>query len=181
MAGSLWRQTESALKIIAPICAERDEDGVDVWFLNDKRVWKNQRTPGNIIEIFQEAKPCGRTYTGSRLWAILKPYLALLQNHPNEVKPVNIIVITDGQAQDDVCGVIQQVAKKLDKLDAEPWQVGIQFFQIGNDAGAREMLKQLDDDLADMGNVRDIVDTVPFTSENGGQLTGAGIMKVSVA
>lgn len=59
--------------------------------------------------------------------------------------------------------------------------MGIQFFQIGNDAGAREMLKQLDDDLADMGNVRDIVDTVPFTSENGGQLTGAGIMKVSVA
>ncbi|KAJ4291984.1 hypothetical protein N0V90_009882 [Kalmusia sp. IMI 367209] len=179
MAGGNWSQVERALTVIAPICAERDEDGVDVWFLNDKKVWRNQRTSSDIIEIFQEAKPSGRTMTGSRLWAILSPYLAKYEKHASTTKPVNIIVVTDGQAQDDVSGVIQAVAEKLDKWDAPPWQVGVQFFQIGNDPGARTMLKQLDDELAEMGNVRDIVDTVPFTSENGGQLSGAGIMKVS--
>ncbi|KAL5398830.1 hypothetical protein PMIN03_012744 [Paraphaeosphaeria minitans] len=31
MAGSRWSQVEQALTVIAPICAERDEDGIDVY------------------------------------------------------------------------------------------------------------------------------------------------------
>ncbi|KAL1598914.1 hypothetical protein SLS60_008059 [Paraconiothyrium brasiliense] len=179
MAGSRWHQVEQALSVIAPICAERDEDGIDVYFLNNKKIWKHQRTAGHIIEIFQDAKPGGQTFTGKRLYEILTPILARYKRNPSETKPVNIIVITDGQAHDDVAGTIQDVAKKLDKWDAPPWQVGIQFFQIGNDPEARAMLKQLDDELAGNDDLRDIVDTVPFTSETGSQLSGAGIMKVS--
>ncbi|KAJ4360499.1 uncharacterized protein N0V89_001064 [Didymosphaeria variabile] len=166
MAGGRWRQVEQALSVIAPICAERDEDGIDVYFLNNKK-------------IFQDAKPGGQTFTGKRLYEILTPILARYKRNPTGTKPVNVIVITDGQAHDDVAGTIQDVAKKLDKWEAPPWQVGIQFFQIGNDPEARSMLKQLDDELAGNDDLRDIVDTVPFTSETGGQLSGAGIMKVS--
>ncbi|KAK7188464.1 von willebrand factor [Paraphaeosphaeria sporulosa] len=178
MAGSRWGQVEQALSVIAPICAERDEDGIDVYFLNNKKIWKHQRTAGHIIEIFQDAKPGGQTFTGKRLYEMLTPYLARYKKYPANTKPVNIIVVTDGQAHDDVAGTIQDVAKKLDRWEAPPWQVGIQFFQIGNDPEARNMLKQLDDELAGSDDLRDIVDTVPFTSEAGAQLSATGIMKV---
>ncbi|KAF2437944.1 hypothetical protein P171DRAFT_372888 [Karstenula rhodostoma CBS 690.94] len=178
MAGGRWGQVEQALSVIAPICAERDEDGIDVYFLNNKKIWKHQRTAGHIIEIFQDAKPGGQTFTGKRLYEMLAPYLARYKKDPANTKPVNIIVITDGQAHDDVAGTIQDVAKKLDRWEAPPWQVGIQFFQIGNDPEARNMLKQLDDELAGSDDLRDIVDTVPFTSEGGAQLSATGIMKV---
>jgi hypothetical protein len=48
-----------------------------------------------------------------------------------QVKSLNIIVITDGVPSDDVESVIVRAAKRLDQCNAEPWQVGIQFFQVG--------------------------------------------------
>lgn len=179
MAGSRWDQVQEALTVIAPICAERDEDGIDVWFLNDKKVWPNRRNAGDVIEIFQEAKPSGQTFTGKRLYEMLTPYLARYKRDPSGTKPVNIIVITDGEAHDDVAGVIMDVAKKLDKWEAPPWQVGIQFFQIGKDEQARKMLKDLDDELGGDQGLRDIVDTVPFKNDKDADLSLAGIMKVS--
>ncbi|KAK3357841.1 hypothetical protein B0T25DRAFT_567099 [Lasiosphaeria hispida] len=44
------------------------------------------------------------------------------------VKSVNMIVITDGVPTDDPESVIVSIAKRVDKADAPPYQVGIQFF-----------------------------------------------------
>jgi hypothetical protein len=38
-------------------------------------------------------------------------------------------------------------AKKLDELDAAPHQIGVQFFQVCNEEGAAEALRDLDDGL----------------------------------
>lgn len=92
------------------------------------------------------------------------------------MKPLNIIVITDGMPTDDPESVIIAAARKLDQLEAPAWQVGIQFFQVGNEIGATEALKELDDGLAEMGNVRDMVDTVPFAA--GQRLSADRILKV---
>jgi hypothetical protein len=103
------------------------------------------------------------------------------EKDPEGTKPMNVIVITDGAATDDVESTVIQCAKKLDKLEAPAWQVGIQFFQVGKDEKAREHLKQLDDGLGELaGNddLRDIVDTVPFTGDNDSRLSAIGIMKV---
>ena len=115
-----------------------------------------------------------------RLHQILKPYLASLVAAKNveDVKPLNIIVITDGEAGDDVETPIKQCASKLDKMDAPGWQVGIQFFQVGRDQEAEKALMELDDGLAEDGALRDIVDTVPWTRTNGSTLEGDGILKV---
>lgn len=52
-------------------------------------------------------------------------------------------------------------AKRLDKADAPPYQVGIRFFQVGNEHGAVEALQELDDGLAGKASgLRDVVDTV---------------------
>ncbi|EEH34292.2 hypothetical protein PAAG_05341 [Paracoccidioides lutzii Pb01] len=63
----------------------------------------------------------------------------------NTVKPLNIIVITNGRPTDDVETVISNAANRLDKCNAKPWQVGIQFVQVGNDSKATKWLKKLDD------------------------------------
>jgi uncharacterized protein YegL len=183
MAGRSWRETGKALETITPICTQRDADGVDIYFLNhpDSSLYKNVRSAGTIVEIFQTVRPTGHTPTGQRLNKILRNYLKEYQSKPEATKPINIIVITDGAPSDDVESPIIAAAKKLDKFDAPPWQVGIQFFQVGKEPGAREALKQLDDSLAEIAgddDLRDIVDTVPFTGDGGAELSAAGIMKV---
>ncbi|KAL6705653.1 hypothetical protein ACN47E_006600 [Coniothyrium glycines] len=183
MAGRSWRETSAALATITPICTERDADGIDIYFLNhpDSSLYKNVTTASTVVEIFQTVRPSGATPTGQRLNKILKPYLQRYERSPDATKPINIIVITDGEASDDVESPIIQAAKKLDKLDAPAWQVGIQFFQVGREPGAREHLKQLDDGLKELAgddDLRDIVDTVPFIGVGDAELTAAGILKV---
>ncbi|KAF3040163.1 hypothetical protein E8E11_001387 [Didymella keratinophila] len=183
MAGRSWRETGKALETITPICTERDADGIDIYFLNhpDSSIYTNVTAANTVIDIFQTVRPGGATPTGQRLQKILKPYLQRYENDPETTKPINVIIITDGEPSDDVEAPIIACAKKLNKLDAPAWQVGIQFFQVGNETGAREALKQLDDGLREASGddeLRDIVDTVPFTGDDNTELTGVGIMKV---
>jgi hypothetical protein len=183
MAGRSWRETGKALETITPICTQRDADGIDVYFLNhpDSSLYKNITMASTVVEIFQTVRPSGATPTGQRLQKILKPYLQRYEKNPDATKPINIIVITDGEPTDDVEAPIIAAAKKLDKLEAPAWQVGIQFFQVGKEEGARAALKQLDDGLRELAgddDLRDIVDTVPFTGNDNAQLSAQGIMKV---
>ena len=124
---------------------------------------------------------------------MLKPYLArcvdahtrgLVGGVEAHVKPLNVIVITDGVPTDDVESTILNVCKKLEAVDAVPWQIGIQFFQVGEEMGAREHLKELDDELEGRcAGGRDIVDTVPYDSVKGrsvltGEEAGKEVLKV---
>ncbi|KAF7186429.1 hypothetical protein HII31_12225 [Pseudocercospora fuligena] len=183
MAGGRWRETAQALETITPICTQHDADGIDIFFLNTREssFHRNVTSASTVREIFQTVRPGGGTPTGQRLNQILKPYLRRYEASPDTVKPINIICITDGEPSDDVESPLIQAAKKLDKLDAPAWQVGVQFFQVGRDEEAKRHLKQLDDELAEIAGddeLRDIVDTVPFMGAEGTFLTGDGILKV---
>jgi len=180
MTGRSWKETAQALKAITPICTAHDADGIDVYFLNEKdsSEYRNITRAADVDAIFHSVRPRGSTPTGSRLNAILKPYLATLERKgADNVKPLNLIVITDGVASDDVESVIIAAAKKLDRWDAPAWQIGIQFFQVGEERGAAEALRELDDGLAEMGAGRDIVDTVPWEGENGKGLSADVVLK----
>ena len=183
MAGGRWRETGEAIEAIAPICTARDPDGIDIYFLNhaDSASCRNVSSASRVREIFHTIHPGGGTPTGQRLNSILKPYLRSYEAQPDRTKPINVICVTDGEPSDDVESVLIACAKKLDKLEAPAWQVGVQFFQVGRDVEATRHLKQLDDELADIAGddeLRDIVDTVPFTGAEGTRLTGDGILKV---
>lgn len=192
MAGQSWRETAAALTAITPICTAHDADGIDIYFLNHRNPqnptggYTNITTTGGVERIFNSVRPLGGTPTGTRLQQILKPYLARVgessvRQAPGQeatVKPLNIIVVTDGVPTDDVESVIVQAAKKLDALGAEPWQVGIQFFQVGSEPEAAEELQELDDTLSRVHGIRDIVDTVPWSGNDGQVLTADGILKV---
>lgn len=184
MAGGRWRETAEALKTITPICTAHDEDGIDIYFLNrkDSEFHQGVKDAARVEQIFNSVKPGGGTPTGQRLNQILKPYLRRLEKEGEaKVKPINLICITDGEPSDDVESPLIATAKKLDKLDAPAWQVGVQFFQVGRDEEASKHLKALDDELAEIAGddeLRDIVDTVPFKGVEGTVLTGDGILKV---
>ena len=197
MAGRSWRETKEALAAITPICTAHDADGIDIYFLNHRSSaggslggYNNITTTGAVDEIFHMVRPIGGTPTGTRLNHIMKPYLDRVEAqwrsasaNPSltiePVKPLNIIVITDGVPSDDVESVIIRAAKRLDQYNADAWQVGIQFFQVGNEPDAAEDLRELDDGLASQEGVRDMVDTVPWTGEQGTGLNANGILKVS--
>ena len=186
MAGRSWRETSEAIASIAPICTSQDKDGIDIYFLNarDSPSYQNITRAAEVQRIFETVRPSGGTFTARKLDAILKPYLRECEankDNLDKVKPLNIIVITDGVPSDDPEGVIVSYARKLDKIDAPSWQVGIQFFQVGQEAGAAEALQDLDDGIHERGKeCRDIVDTVPWRSQNSGTtgLNGDGILKV---
>lgn len=181
MSGRNWKQVSNALAAITPICTLYDQDGIDIKFINtvESPVHSNITTPSTVHEIFSTVRPWGGTPTGQRLNSILKPYVRKVEQNPkNPPKPVNIIVITDGESSDDVEAPIIAAAKKLDKLEAEPWQVGIQFFQVGGDVAAKKQLEELDDLLSEIGGgCRDMVDTVPFEGRDR-ELSGEAILKV---
>ncbi|KAH7155033.1 hypothetical protein B0J13DRAFT_544573 [Dactylonectria estremocensis] len=194
MAGRSWREVRDALLAIAPICTSHDPDGIDVYFLNHKsgargsatqapNGYNNIRSAAEVQRLFESVRPSGPTPTGNRLQSILNPYITNMTRHPDSmdsIKPVNIIVITDGVPTDDPESIIVHHARRLDVLNAPPHQVGIQFFQVGTEQGASAALKELDDDLADLG-IRDMVDTVTWstsTSNRSKSLSADGILKV---
>jgi len=197
MAGRSWREVKTVLANITPICTSHDADGVDVFFLNHKSGDAGDAAEGKaaggynvttdeaVERLFDRVRPTAATPTGTRINAILKPYLRHYEDRVRAtgdadgtgVKPVNMIVITDGVPTDDLEGVLLAIAKKLDKLEAPPFQVGIQFFQVGNELSAAEALRDLDDHLG--RDVRDMVDTVSWNSRDGAQpaLTADAILK----
>ncbi|KAK3298008.1 uncharacterized protein B0H64DRAFT_393614 [Chaetomium fimeti] len=200
MAGRSWREVKEVISGIAPVCTSHDANGIDVYFLNARDTsygssrggdnpaqgFRNITTPKQVEDLFKRVRPQGATPTGTRINAILKPYLreyeraAARTGNPDDcgVKPVNMIVITDGVPTDDPEAVIINLARKLDNLDAPPHQLGIQFFQVGNDAEATKALKELDDGLAEQGGgVRDMVDTVTWAG-SGHSLSADAILKV---
>ncbi|KAK2005503.1 hypothetical protein LZ32DRAFT_612053 [Colletotrichum eremochloae] len=195
MAGRSWIEVQNVLGAITHICTSHDDDGIDLYFLNNKNTKSGNVKAGKaangyygirraetVHEIFTTVRPCGATPTGQRLRAILKPYLQLLESKDDveSVKPIDIIVITDGAPSDDVESTIISAAKKLDKLDAPMHQVGVQFFQVGNEPGASEALRELDDNLGKRvdGDLRDMVDAVTWEHGNRGVLTADNILKV---
>lgn len=202
MAGRSWRETKAALTSLLPTILAHDRDGVDIFFLNNISEdigdlkngiaaggYRNVTSVAEVDRIFKTVKPGGGTPTGQRFRAILKPYLAKLEAEDkkgklDEVKPLNILAITDGVPSDDVESILINAAQKLDKLDAAPHQVGVQFFQVGNEEGAAAALKELDDELSGLvaGGIRDMVDTCTWMGgrTNGEELklTGEGILKV---
>lgn len=207
MAGSRWRETCNALSQLLDIVLEYDEDGVDFYFINHvsgddgfkekagsgyRNVTRARGTHRGseqltVEEIFRRVQPRGGTMTGMRLDKILGRYLrryeAEVERTDDEtcLKPLNIIVITDGAASDHPRENILSAAVRLDRIRAPIYQVGIQFFQVGHDPDATRALKVLDDDLYQPGQdgvpshgCRDMVDT---TRSDGTTMTAQRLLK----
>ncbi|RYP52637.1 hypothetical protein DL768_002287 [Monosporascus sp. mg162] len=198
-----WEEARAALALILPVCVDHDKDGVDIYFLNHKNTnrrvdgadakgpsagtgYRHVKSAEAVMDIFNGTEPNGQTPTGERLSQILETYLAHFEEQVQRngvddhgVKPVNIIVVTDGcpNSREVLECVIVEAAERLQKQDALLYQVGIQFFQVGDNPNAAEFLARLDQKIREDYQLdRDMVDTVPFNHRTGG-LTDKLILK----
>lgn len=179
-----WHVTKDALKHVAEIAASHDDDGIDIRFLKAEEFNENNIISGKRVEeILEDIDVTDENHGGgtefkSQLEAVIRNYLHAYEDYvedlaafdkkskgrtgtraPKEPKFLNVIVITDGQADDEeeVEEYIVKVAKKLDKMDAPKNYIGIQFIQIGDDDKATSFLTRLDDELKTQANpIRDV-------------------------
>ncbi|KAF4575199.1 hypothetical protein EYR36_006557 [Pleurotus pulmonarius] len=181
MLGSKWRQAEKSLAALADMAGKYDTDGIDVAFLNSTKVGEGIRAS---VLLNAASGFSLRISTHRRLESLLLTYLARIEGAQrqgvlNTIKPVNYVIITDGEPTDDPESVILSAAQRLDRGNFPLTQVGIQLLQIGKDVAAAEYLKQLDDDLHKTHNIRDIVDTTPFQTTKG-EITADLITKILI-
>ncbi|KAH7344089.1 hypothetical protein B0J17DRAFT_714228 [Rhizoctonia solani] len=178
MAGSRWNEAQEALTGLAKYALKHDQDGIDIFFLNNVENGGAVKNEEQVRQLFYSVKPSAGTPTGHRLEQILGAYITKIEaaktksggvdSSQSGIKPLNLIVITDGEPSDDPESVIVAAARRLDAGQFSLTQVGIQFIQVGDDKSASKALKELDGHLHEDYNVRDIVDTRPF---NGKTLT----------
>ena len=185
-----WEVTKDALEHVADIAASHDEDGIDIRFLKATEFDENKIGSGErVVEILEHIDVADENHGGgtefkNQLESVIRSYLTDYEDyidntaefkrskgragmgaHPKEPKFLNVIVITDGQADDEeeVEEYIVKVAKKLDGMDAPKNYIGIQFIQIGDDDMATSFLQRLDDELKTQSNpIRDV--SFPYTS-----------------
>lgn len=190
-----WDQVEKILHDVVSICTKWDRDGIDVGFFNQmtkfgQDIQQNITDPKVVMDMFREITPSGSTPTGQCLDMVVLPYISDIRERRASTlpdggkvplpKPINIIVFTDGAA-DDSLGVrskIIQYAKELDVLRVPSDQLGIQFFQVGNLPGVAKFLKSLDDNLSEKEGCRDIVDTRSTEQMGGKELNAMRLLTV---
>ncbi|KAM0362963.1 hypothetical protein ACHAO7_011599 [Fusarium culmorum] len=134
MEGQSGTEVRQALSTIALIFSSHDPDGIDFYFLNhrssDARS-ETQTTRGyyqiydasQVQRLFTSVQPSGSTPAGACLQSTLNPYVSHTSRRAENIdaiKPVNIIVITDGCLIDDPESIIVHHAKKLDQIEAPP-------------------------------------------------------------
>lgn len=166
-----WQAAKEATVSLANEAVKYDDDGITVALFAGKLAeFENiDDGPTKAAGIFDQNSPNGSTNTAAVIKHYGDKYLA--GKAKGEVKPVILVVITDGvpDSEPDVVKEIVALTKKLDSRE----EFGIQFVQVGNDQHARDFLKRLDDNLTNEGAKFDIVDTKTFDELEGISLTEA--------
>lgn len=166
-----WDVLTNSMQFIGNIAAEYDPDGVDIYFLvstdlNQTNIKSGQAVLNLLAEV-DLTKGSGGTYFAEVLADILGTHVARYDDYfkaakrrekVDKVRPLNVIVLTDGKANDGNATkkTIIKMGRKLDDMNAPLTQIGIQFLQVGDDNDAAKWLKSLDDDLEDNHDVRDV-------------------------
>ncbi|CAD6569669.1 MAG: hypothetical protein CYPHOPRED_003510 [Cyphobasidiales sp. Tagirdzhanova-0007] len=164
----LWRQARDALTGIVAKSITYDKDGIDIHFLNSERTLEGCTTTHAVERLFDDVRPRSSTPTAIRMDDILRPYVDKVEDAKvarlSMPKPMVVICITDGRADDPetLKDIIIEMAGRLDSARVPPFQLGIQFLQIGSDPDASTFLRELDDDLKSEHSVRDMVDTCAY-------------------
>ncbi|KAF8437878.1 hypothetical protein BGX38DRAFT_1210811 [Terfezia claveryi] len=180
-----WEEVKLVLSDIVKVCADYDENGVDVFFFNSSLAGQFNRTnikePKEVMELFEarsQAGIRGSTPTAEALDLIISPYLQECERSRYFPKPRNVIVLTDGAANNNK--LLKQnlisYARRLDKMEAPLNQIGVQFFQVGNVEGVDEFLTHLDNVLSEENECRDFIDTRSSDDMGTEGLTAKGVL-----
>ena len=154
-----WNESLEAIDSILKLATIFDTNGVEVYMLNNSE--EHSFKKGDMwMETLHKISPRGGTLLGRKVNDIFASYIRILDQKP---KPINLIVISDGEADDKnlLINSIVNFCKTLQSRGLDPTNCfGIQFYQVGTDESATKFLCELDNDLKSKYNIPDIVDHV---------------------
>ena len=182
MDGEGWDLVKNILDYSTSVATKYDPDGIDVHFLNNRPANQdNVKDQAVAVDILQRMELKGSTPLYDQLSRHLTGYLKKFNSRGDDFnfKGYNLIVLTDGEPNEEwedaeeisdpedakvtsaafrlIREKVVNVARTLDEAEAERGQVGIQFCQIGSDAGARKFFDYLDNRLRGKWNLgRDV-------------------------
>ncbi|KAI0441412.1 hypothetical protein F4803DRAFT_420268 [Xylaria telfairii] len=198
-----WDEVGDVIRAIAPVCIKYDRNGIDIEFVNHRAkghtltgrsgyqhigLLKGRLDmPDNVAGIYHNVKPKGKCRMDKRLASILDPYMIDYETTLSRsggkklITPLNVILISDMQWY-NAAGCLEAIARTANRLDivgAPKYQVGVQFFRVG-DAGRKmddATVSLVDDRIWKERGVRDMVDMTTWTGKPG-ELSPKGTLKV---
>ena len=161
-----WDQAIRMLSGIAPIVSQYNSHGIDLHFLNRSTFYTGLHTEAEVIEAFHAGRPNYTTPTGQRVNDILDGYMSTLRYY-RDLMPLNLIVITDGMADDPnlLRWAIEEHITKIMDRGYPAHQLGIEFVQVGDSQAATDDLLALEEEVTrhHLSFNRDIVGITPIT------------------
>ena len=163
---SRWMQARNLLSSLAPLIAMHNSHGFDLHFLNRVPFYSGLRTSAAVEAAFDSDSPNNGTPTGQAVNDILDAYMCTLR-HYRKVLPLNLIVITDGEAQDEhiLHWTIEHHVTKIVHRGFPAHQFGVEFVQVGDCQHATRHLIKLEEEVSRHHSrfQRDVVGVTPTT------------------
>jgi hypothetical protein len=156
-AKSRWEIAQESTLALARKCEQFDPDGITVYVFSSRFKRYEDVTSAKVEQIFLENDPMGSTNLAAVLWDTTQNYFSR-KKAGNSKTGETILVITDGDP-DDRRAVIETVVRSTQQMERDE-ELAITFIQVGNDGGAKQFLKALDDQLEGVGAKFDICDTI---------------------
>lgn len=145
------------------------KDGITLVVFSDYFTVYHHATMDQVSQVFQDNSPQGGTHTEDPLQDQLNEYFR--RRGSQNAKPILIAVITDG-APNNPTAVEKAIIDASQRMQS-PNEIGIEFFQIGQESEAGILLDHLDNELVRDGARYDIVQTKTFANLLSSGLTQA--------
>lgn len=153
-----WDAVQESVLALARKCEQFDPDGLTVYLFSSRFKRFDNVTSDKVEDIFLENEPMGRTNLAIVLQDAVRNFLDRKRSGSGEKEGETLLVIMDGEP-DDKRAVVEIIVDTTKQLDRDE-ELAISFIQIGDDSGARQFFKALDDQLQDIGAKFDICDTL---------------------
>lgn len=153
-----WQEAQESTLALARKCEQFDPDGITVYMFSSRFKRYENVTSARVEQLFIENDPMGSTNLAAVLTDAFRSYFQ--RKAAGQTKPMGetILVMTDGEP-DDRRAVMEAVIDATRRMDRDE-ELAVSFIQVGDDSGATQFLKALDDQLQGVGAKFDICDTI---------------------
>lgn len=154
--------TLAALEMITEIALMFDDDGIDLYFINQSELnTKNVNNINTCKNIMQHNKWSGSTYAGKTMEKIVADFASKYHLTQGK-KDATVIYIGDGDIHDrDVFTTAIVNGCRIPSKTNKSKPLTFQLYQVGDDANASRFFSGLDNELKNMYQLKhDCVDTV---------------------
>jgi uncharacterized protein with von Willebrand factor type A (vWA) domain len=173
---SRWQVAQESTLALARKCEQVDPDGITVYTFSGRFKRYEDVTSAKVEQIFLENDPIGTTNLAGVLQDACNNYFQRKASGQAKPRGETILVVTDGEP-DDRRAVMQVIVEATRKMERDE-ELAISLIQVGNDAGATQFLKALDDQLQGVGAKFDICDTL--TLDDMGDMSLAEVLAAAI-